>query len=57
MRRREFSALSFGATFSWPFLQLRRKVGRKNRFGMLLPFPRDAPQHLLFLKICDGAVH
>jgi putative ABC transport system substrate-binding protein len=46
MRRREFFTLVAGATVEWPFASIAQEAGRIYRFGVLLPFARDAPASL-----------
>ena len=50
MRRREFIALTAGATVIWPFASAAQEVGRTYRLGILAPFPRQEPASLPFFN-------
>ena len=50
MRRREFIALTAGATVIWPFASAAQEVGWTYRLGILAPFPREEPASLPFFN-------
>ncbi len=50
MRRREFIALTAGATIIRPFASAAQEARRTNRLGIVAPFPREEPASSPFIN-------